>query len=182
MLKVITMLKDKLYPIIAVVIILLACFITYKISYNKGIKDGYNDGYNAGYSKGYSDGYEDRNKLTDNSTVKTETKIVYQKVPYSGADVKVNTEPPKVTVEVNGKKQEVIQKQETADLAVKTETEVKIKVPEKRWSIGVGYSDDKSVGYMLKAPLKVGKNSDNLGLWIAGSGKKRIMGGISVSF
>lgn len=172
---------QKVYLIIAVLVTCVIAFFAYNVGHRYGYSEGEKIGYNNGYSKGYSDGYEDKGKLTEN-TVKTETKIEYVKIPYNGNDVQITTPPPKVTVSVNGKKQEITQKQETADLQVKTETEVKLKLPEKRWSVGVGYSDDKSVGYMLKAPLKVGKNSDNLGLWIAGSGKKRVMGGISISF
>lgn len=143
-----------------------------------GHDDGYKDGYNAGYSKGYSDGYEDRNKLVDNSTVKTETQIVYEKIPYAGHDVQIKTETPKVTLSVNGKKQEINQKTETADLAVKTETEVKLKIPERKWTFGVG-TDGHGVSYMLKAPVK-----DAVGVWIAGTGgrDKKVMGGVSISF
>lgn len=138
-------------------------------------KSGYKAGYNAAYSKGYSDGYADKGKLTDNSTVKTETKIVYQKIPYNGNDVQITTPPPTVTVSVNGKKQEVKQKTETADLSVKTETAVKIKVPERRWVFGIG-TDGKKPMYMLKAPV-----SGAVGAWVAG-GSHKFMGGVSISF
>ena len=143
---------------------------------------GYNAGHTDGYNKGYSDGYADRNKLVAKeisdavvANSKTETKIVYQTIPYNGNDVQVHTEKPVVTVEVNGKKQEVQQHSETADLAVKTETAVKIKVPERKWSVGIG-TDGKKPMFMMKAPVK-----DAIGVWVAG-GSHKFMGGLSVSF
>lgn len=159
----------------------IALLIGYAIGSHIGKKAGYTDGhtigYNEGYSKGYSDGYADKGKLTDNSAVKTETKIVYERIPYNGNDVQITTPPPTVTVEVNGKKQEIQQKQETADLQVKTETEVKLKIPERKWSIGIG-TDGHKATYMLKAPIK-----GAVGAWVAGGGRdNRVMGGVSISF
>lgn len=142
-------------------------------------------GYDTGYDIGYRDGYQERNRLallengkgtdTVQNHTKTETKIVYEKIPYTGTDVQVRTEKPMVTVEVNGKKQEVVQHSETADLAVKTETAVKVKVPERRWAFGVG-TDGKKPMYMLKAPV-----SGAVGAWVAG-GSHKFMGGVSISF
>ena len=175
-------LKLWLVPVVGVLLLLLVGFTSYKVGHNKGVDAGYNNGYNAGYSKGYSDGYSDRNKLAEKqladavtANTKTETQIVYQTIPYTGSDVQVHTDPPVVTVEVNGKKQEVVQHQETADLAVKTETQVKIKVPERRWTFGIG-TDGKTATYMLKAPIK-----GAVGAWVAG-GKGKVMGGLSISF
>ena len=167
--------KTMIFAIGAIIcLLILGCYFYSEERYSAG----YDIGYKDGYSKGYSDGYADRNKLADNSTVKTETKIEYVKIPYNGTDVQIKTEPPKVTVEVNGKKQEIKQKQETADLAVKTETEVKLKIPERKWTFGVG-TDGHGVSYMLKAPVK-----DAVGVWIAGTGgrDKKVMGGVSISF
>lgn len=141
---------------------------------------GYKAGYNVAYGKGYTDGYADKGKLTDNSTVKTETKIVYEKIPYNGNDVQITTPPPTVKVSVNGKQQEVKQKTETADLQVKTDTEVKIKIPERKWKIGLG-TDGKKMSYMLSTPAPFVKN-EAVGLWIAGTGREKIMGGVSISF
>ena len=154
------------------IIVPLFCYFYGKYHYD----DGYKAGYNAAYSKGYSDGYADKGKLTDNSNVKTETKIVYQKIPYNGNDVQITTPPPTVTVSVNGKKQEVKQKTETADLQVKTDTEVKIRIPERKWKIGIG-TDGKRPAYMISAPVK-----DAVGIWVAGSGRNKIMGGVTISF
>ena len=164
--------------LVAVLVIIGGLYFTY----NKGYDKGYKEAYDTAYSKGYSDGYKDRNKLAEQqiadsvtANTKTETKIVYQKIPYNGNDVQVHTEKPVVTVEVNGKKQEVTQHSETADLAVKTETAVKIKVPERRWTFGIG-TDGKKPMYMLKAPI-----SGAVGAWVAG-GSHKFMGGVSISF
>ena len=143
----------------------------------------YKAGYDAGYKVGYSDGYKNANALKEKEIAdavqahsKVETKIVYQKIPYNGNDVQIKPAPPKVTVSVNGKKQEIKQKSETADLAVKTETAVAIKIPERKWKIGIG-TDGHKPAYMLSAPIK-----GAVGAWIAGSGRDKIMGGVSISF
>lgn len=167
--------------ILITIIVLTAVLIG---GYRYGVQQR-ESGYSSGYDVGYRDGYQERNRLAllenrnANDTVqnhtKTETKIVYQKIPYTGTDVQVRTEKPVVTVEVNGKKQEVVQHSETADLAVKTETAVKIKVPERRWTFGIG-TDGKRPMYMLKAPV-----SGAVGAWVAG-GSHKVMGGVSISF
>lgn len=164
--------------IIAGIIIVLCCLLG---GYFYG-KEQYSKGYSKGYEIGYSEGYQNANMFKEKeiadavqANTKTETKIVYQKIPYTGNDVQIKTEPPKVTVEVNGKKQEIQQHSETADLAVKSETAVKIKIPERRWKFGIG-TDGKSVAGMLSFPIK-----NAVGGWVAGS-KDKIMGGISISF
>lgn len=163
--------------------IAVACFVGGLAGYSIAYEKYYGPRYKAGYDAGYTDGYQERNRLVQKeiadavaANTKTETKIVYQKVPYTGADVQVHTEPPKVTVDINGKKTDIVQHSETADLAVKTETAVKIKVPERRWSVGIG-TDGRKAAYMIKAPIK-----GAVGAWIAGSGRSKIMGGLSISF
>lgn len=178
------MMKRYLYIALAVLLAALACYGCFCYGRHIGYTDGERDGYNSGYNTGYHAGYEDKNRLVvasvpDHVTAgtKTETRIVYKTVPYTGADVKVTTPPPTVTVEVNGKKTEVAQKQETADLALKTETAVKIRVPERRWTFGIG-TDGHKATYMLKAPV-----SGAVGVWVAGGGRdNRVAGGVSVSF
>ena len=141
----------------------------------------FNDGYEKGYDAGYSAGYAEANRLAEEkpkadavtTQTKTETKIVYQKVPYTGTDVQIRTEEPKVTVKVNGKETSVKQKTETADLAVKTETAISVKVPERRWSVGIGTDGHKAV-YMLKVPIR-----GAVGAWASGN---RDMGGLTISF
>lgn len=160
--------------IIAAVAIIFALYGAYS--------GGYNRGYGNGYDVGYSEGYAERNRLVEHeisdavaANTKTETKIIYKTVPYAGNDVQVTTTPPTVSVSVNGKKQEIVQHQETADLAVKTETAVAIKIPERRWKIGIG-TDGKKMAYMLSAPVK-----NAVGVWIAGN-RQKVMGGVSISF
>lgn len=143
---------------------------------------GKDTGYRSGYEVGYKAGYEERNRLdlvkvSDAVTgaVKTETQVIYRPVPYTGSDVKIETPPPVVSVEVNGKKHEFEQKSSTADIAVKTETAVKIKIPERRWKFGVG-TDGKNVAGMLSFPVK-----GAVGGWVAGT-RGKVMGGVSISF
>ena len=168
--------KSKLFIFVVIVIAVVVGGYFYA---ERRYKEGYDVGYNEAYSKGYSDGYADKGKLTENSTVKTETKVVYQTIPYNGNDVQVTTEKPKVTVSINGKKQEIEQKTETADLQVKTESEVKIKIPERKYKFGIG-TDGKRVTYMVSTPAPFVTN-DAIGLWVAGT-KGKVMGGVSVSF
>lgn len=97
-------------------------------------------------------------------------------MPYNGNDVQIRTEKPVVTVSVNGKQQKIEQKTETADLQVKTESEVKIRIPERKWKIGIG-TDGHKLAYMISAPLK-----DAVGVWVAGNGRNKIMGGVTISF
>lgn len=160
------------------ILVLIAGYAFGEYRYNQGYKKG----YALGYDKGYSEGYQERNRLAEkeiadavSQNVKTETKIVYEKIPYTGTDVQVKTEPPKVSISVNGKKQEIKQKTETADLAVKTETAVAIKIPERKWSIGIG-TDGHKATYFLKAPVK-----NAVGVWVAGN-RDKVMGGLSFSF
>lgn len=171
------LLKHKLLVLCTALALLAGLALGHYFGKRAGYKDGHTAGYNEGYSKGYSDGYADKGKLQDkpSADVQTETQIIYQKVPYTGSDVQLTTPPPTVTVEINGKKQELQQKQETADLQVKTEATVKLKIPERRWVVGAG-TDGKRPMFMLKAPVK-----DAVGVWVAG-GKGKVMGGVSVSF
>lgn len=168
------------YVLIGIIVLVAVLIGGYRYgSYQREI------GYNNGYDVGYKDGYQERNRLAllegekakdaVQTHTKTETKIVYQKVPYNGNDVQIRTEKPVVTVDINGKKQQIQQKTETSDLAVKTETAVKIRVPERRWVFGVG-TDGKRPMYMLKAPI-----SGAVGAWVAG-GSHKFMGGVSISF
>ncbi len=168
---------DKKHIIAIIAVIALIGYAFYTVADNR-----YRAGYDKGYAEGYSLGYKDANKLkpepkpdTVTANTVTETKVIYQKVPYTGADVQLTTEPPKVTVKVNGKETAVQQHTETADLAVKTETAISVKVPERRWTFGIG-TDGKKPMYMLKAPIK-----GAVGAWVAG-GSHKVMGGVSISF
>ena len=173
-------LRKRILIIVGIVFVIAAAFCVYRYG-----KQRYQCGYDDAYDIGYRDGYQERNRLAllegekakdaVQTHTKTETKIVYKKVPYNGNDVQIRTEKPVITVDINGKKQKIQQKTETADLAVKTETAVKIKVPERRWVFGVG-TDGKKPMYLLKAPI-----SGAVGAWVAG-GSHKVMGGVSISF
>ena len=173
-------LRKRLFIVFSIIALIAAAFCVYRYG-----KQQYQCGYDAAYDVGYRDGYQERNRLAllesekakdaVQTHTKTETKIVYKKVPYNGNDVQIRTEKPDVTIEINGKKQKIQQKTETADLAVKTETAVKIRVPERRWVFGIG-TDGKRPMYMLKAPI-----SGAVGAWVSG-GSRKFMGGVSVSF
>lgn len=174
--------KKIIFVILTAVLVLFGMYTCFRHGYNKGYDKGFSVGYDAGFKEGYKNGNALPVKEEPKVQTVTETKVIYKEIPYNGTDVQVKTEKPVVNVTLNDKPLKPIeQTTSTADLAVKTETNVRLRIPEKRWSIGVGVSDDKSVAYMLKSPLKVG-NSDNLGLWVAGSGKKRVMGGVTISF
>ena len=163
---------------------LLLIFIVFALFYVQKVRvNAYNEGYNDGYRIGYEDGYEDRNSVPNSVQTVTETKVVYTEKPYDGKnDVVIHTDKPVVTIDVNGKQQQIVQTDTTADIGVQTTVTTKLRLPEKKWAIGLGIDNNKKVAYMLKSPLKVGKNSDNLGLWIAGSGRDKVMGGVSISF
>lgn len=173
-------LRKRLFIVFCIIALIAVAFCVYKYG-----KQQYQCGYDAAYDIGYRDGYQERNRLSllesekakdaVQTHAKTETKIVYKKVPYNGNDVQIRTEKPIVTVDINGKQQKIQQKTETADLSVKTETAVKIHVPERRWVFGIG-TDGRRPMYMLKVPI-----SGAVGAWAAG-GSHKFMGGVSISF
>ena len=145
--------------------------------------------YRAGYDKGYVAGVESvHNSVPDKkeadtvqtvATVQTEAKtVVRPKTQQDTASVAVKVEQPKIVATVNGKKYDFKPQSEVLDTTVKTTGVISVRVPERRWVAGIGYGKDRKVSYMLKAPI--GKSA--VGVWVAGSGKKNFMGGLSVSF
>lgn len=144
--------------------------------------------YRAGYDKGYTAGVESVHSVPIKekpdtvqtvATVKTETQtVVRPKTQQDTASVAVKVEKPVITATVNGKKYDFKPQSEVLDTTVKTTGVISVRVPERRWVAGIGYGKDKKVSYMLKAPI--GKSA--VGVWVAGSGKKNFMGGLSVSF
>lgn len=107
---------------------------------------------------------------------KTET-VVRPKTTSDTASVVVTTDAPKIAATVNGKPYTFDAKTEVLQTGVKTYGTVNIKIPERHWVVGLG-TDGKRAAYMVKAPI--GKSA--VGLWVAGSGRDKIMGGLSVSF
>lgn len=144
--------------------------------------------YKAGYDKGYVAGVESVHNVPDKkeadtvqtvATVQTEAKtVVRPKTQPTEPSVAVKVEKPTITATVNGKKYDFKPQSEVLDTTVKTTGVISVRVPERRWVAGIGYGKDKKVSYMLKAPI--GKSA--VGVWIAGSGKSNVMGGLSVSF
>ena len=170
---------NKVQTIIAVVVLL--CFLIGGYYYGE---NQYKKGYDAGYTacaESMSVPIVVQKPDTVQASVgvaTTTTTTVRPKTKEDTASVVVKTEAPKVVATVNGKKYDFKPQSEVLDTTVKTTGVINIRVPERRWVVGVGYSKDKSVGYMLKAPI--GKSA--VGVWVAGSGKKNVMGGLSVSF
>lgn len=144
--------------------------------------------YKAGYDKGYAVGVEsvhsvpakkEADTVQTVATVQTEAKtVVRPKTQQDTASVAVKVEQPKIVATVNGKKYDFKPQSEVLDTTVKTTGVISVRVPERRWVAGIGYGKDSKVSYMLKAPI--GKSA--VGVWVAGSGKKNFMGGLSVSF
>ena len=144
--------------------------------------------YRAGYDKGYVAGVESVHSVPIKekpdtvqtvATVQTSTQtVVRPKTTASEPSVAVKVEQPKIVATVNGKKYDFKPQSQVLDTTISTTGVISVRVPERRWVAGIGYGKDKKVSYMLKAPI--GKSA--VGVWVAGSGKKNFMGGLSVSF
>lgn len=164
--------------IVAVVLLGLYC---YKRAYDSGYKVGYDAGYTA-CAESMSVPIQVIKPDTVQASVgvaTTTTTTVRPKTKEDTASVVVKTEAPKVTAVVNGKKYDFTPQNQVLETGVSTSASLSIRIPERRWTAGIGYGKDKKVSYMLKAPI--GKSSA-LGVWVAGSGKSNFMGGLSVSF
>lgn len=155
-----------------------------------GIICGYFVGKNTGYKNGYEHGYAHalesitpvekpkEDTVQTAVAIKTETEThVKPKTSEKQADVVVNTAPPVIHASVNGKKYDFKPKSEYLDTTVKTTGVINVKVPERKYAFGIGYGKDRKVSYMLKVPVK-----NAIGVWVAGSNKNNVMGGISISF
>lgn len=170
---------NKIYIGIAVVIVMLGIIGGYYYGENQ-----YKKGYDAGYTacaESMSVPIVVQKPDTVQASVgvaTTTTTMVRPKTKEDTASVVVKTEAPKVVATVNGKKYDFKPQSQVLDTTITTTGTINVRIPERRWVVGVGYSKDKSVGYMLKAPI--GKSA--VGVWVAGSGKKNVMGGLSVSF
>ena len=170
---------NRLYIAVAVAIIALGVYGGYCYGENQ-----YKKGYNAGYTacaESMSVPIVVQKPDTVQASVgvaTTTTTTVRPKTKEDTASVVVKTEAPKVVATVNGKKYDFKPQSQVLDTTITTTGTINVRIPERRWVVGVGYSKDKSVGYMLKAPI--GKSA--VGVWVAGSGKKNVMGGLSVSF
>ena len=170
--------KINIYIVVAVAV--LVCFLLGGYYYGK---EQYKNGYNAGYThalESMSVPIEVVQK-PDTATVQTgvvttvEATVKPKPTPTT-PDVVITTEAPKVSASVNGKEYTFDAKSEYLQAGAKTSASISVKIPERRWTIGLG-TDGRKASYMLKAPIK-----GAVGLWIAGSGREKIMGGVSVSF
>ena len=170
-------LKFIIFAVLGVILIALTCFF---IGKDIGYKAGYDAGYTAcAESMSVPIKVEMPDTVQASTAVSTTTHtVVRPKTSADTASVEVKTEAPKITATVNGKKYDFNSQTQVLGTTTTTTGVINVRIPERRWVVGVGYSKDKSVGYMLKAPI--GKSA--VGVWVAGSGKKNVMGGLSVSF
>lgn len=163
----------------------LALILTAIIAVITAYNTGKNDGYKLGYKKGYGEAIEamapapkpKADTVQTTAVIKTETQTtVRPKTKADKADVVIKTAPPTVTASVNGKKYEFKPQSEILETGIKTTATLNIKVPERRWTVGIG-TDGHKPSYMIKAPIR-----NAVGIWMAGTGKDKIMGGVSISF
>ena len=151
--------------------------------YRYGVRQ-YDLGYKAGWTAAVEATAsvpavpEQHDTVQAQAAVVTQTEtVVRPKTTSDTASVVVKTEAPKVAATVNGKQYTFDAKTEVLQTGVKTYGTVNIRVPERRWVVGLG-TDGKRAAYMVKAPI--GKSA--VGLWVAGSGRDKVMGGLSISF
>lgn len=167
--------KERALELALIVVAIVAVIV----AYNTGKKDGYKDGYKIGYADGIKIETEKPKSDTVQTVAKIETKTtttVRPKTKDDTAEVVINTTPPVVKASVNGQKYEFKPQSEVLQTGIATTATLNIKVPERRWTIGLG-TDGHKPAYMVKAPIK-----DAIGVWVAGSGKDKVMGGLSISF
>lgn len=171
--------NNQLKIAVVVVLIIVACILGYKYGEKQ---------YTAGYNAGYTNALESvsipieikKDTVQVGTTIATTTETyVKPKKDVSEPSVVIKTEEPKIVASVNGKEYKFEPKSEYLGTTVKTTGVINVRIPERRWTAGIGYGKDKKVHYMLKAPIS--KNSA-VGLWISGSGKSNFAGGLSVSF
>lgn len=167
--------------IIVIVIAIVVALIGYF-----GYKAGYNVGYNIGYNIGYTEAVElmaplptpKPDTVQETVTLQTTTETVVKPKPTPETpNVVITTEKPTITASVNGKKYDFDLQHEFLSTGIKTTGVLNVKVPERKFVVGLGVANERKPAYMLKVPVK-----NAVGVWIAGSGKKNIMGGISISF
>lgn len=166
--------------VLITIVVLIAVLIG---GYQYGVRQ-----YDLGYREGWTAAIESTapvpavpavpDTVQTQAAVVTHTETIVR--PKTGADkasVVVTTEAPKVAATVNGKPYTFDAKTEVLQTGVKTYGTVNIRIPERRWVVGLG-TDGKRAAYMVKAPI--GKSA--VGLWVAGAGRDKIMVGLSVSF
>ena len=179
------MLKNKnvVTIIIIAIVIIIAMFY---LGYKNGYKTGYDVGYKAGYGEAIAVVTPKPVQKTDvvstgvavqTTTTTTVRPKTQQEIVSNAPAVQIKTEAPKIVASVNGNKYEFKPQTEILQTGVQTTAAINVKIPERRWSIGLGVGKNKKPAYMLKAPIK-----GAVGAWIAGQDKHNVMGGISISF
>lgn len=154
-----------------------------------GLYISYQKGYQKGYKVGYADALESTmppiqvpaDTVQTVAQVKTETVTTVrpktqQEIKNNAPAVVIETKSPVVQATVNGQKYDFKPQSEVLQTGVQTTATIAVKVPERRWKIGIGMADNKKPAYMLSAPIK-----GAVGAWVAGT-KGRVMGGVTVSF
>lgn len=170
--------KDFKIEIFLIVLAIVGTICGYFVGKNTGYKNGYDAGYANALESVTPVEKPKEDTVQTAVAIKTETEThVKPKTSEKQADVVVNTAPPVIHASVNGKKYDFKPKSEYLDTTVKTTGVINVKVPERKYTFGVGYGKDKKVSYMLKVPVK-----NAIGVWVAGSNKNNVMGGISISF
>lgn len=166
---------------ILITIIVLAVVLIGGYRYGSYQRDlGYKAGWTAAIeSTAYAPAVPERpDTVQTQAAVVTHTEtVVRPKTTSDTASVVIKTDAPKVAATVNGKPYTFDAKSEVLQTGVKTYGTVNIRVPERRWVVGLG-TDGRRAAYMVKAPI--GKSA--VGLWVAGAGRDKVMGGLSVSF
>lgn len=179
---ILNILKEHKFEIFLLVLGIVGAIIGYQC--------GKSDGYDIGYKKGYGEAIavvtpkpvQKTDTVSTGVAVQTTTTTsvrpkTQQEIKENAPAVQINTKPPTVVASVNGNKYEFKPQTEILQTGVQTTAAINVKIPERRWSIGLGVGKNKKPAYMLKAPIK-----GAVGAWIAGQDKHNVMGGISISF
>lgn len=170
--------KDFKIEIFLIVLAIVGTICGYFVGKNTGYKNGYDIGYAHALESITQVEKPKQDTVQTAVAIKTETEThVKPKTSEKQADVVVNTAPPVIHASVNGKKYDFKPKSEYLDTTVKTTGVINVKVPERKYTFGIGYGKDRKVSYMLKVPVK-----NAIGVWVAGSNKNNVMGGVSISF
>lgn len=168
--------KHILITIIVLVAVLIGGYRYGCYQHDLGYKAGWTAAIEATASVPAVSEQQDTVQAQTAIVTQTET-VVRPKTASDTASVVVKTEAPKVAVKVNDKTYDFKPQTEVLQTGVKTYGTVNIRIPERRWVVGLG-TDGRRAAYMVKAPI--GKSA--VGLWVAGSGREKVMGGLSVSF
>lgn len=164
------------------ILLFILCIVIAIGSYVYGKNNGYKDGYEHGYAVALESITPIEKPKSDTVqtavAIKTETEThVKPKTSEKQEDVVIKTTPPVIHASVNGKKYDFKTQSEYLNTEIKTTGVINVNLPERKNVFGIGYGKDRKVSYMLKVPVK-----NAIGVWVAGSNKNNVMGGVSISF